>query len=194
MEIGRDFVSREECAHLIYNTVDALARPGQYTGKSINGLTESAQFTGRGRLLGALNSDTVVRTIEQRIAARTGFTVDRIEPCSIIAYEPGEEYQPHVDYFSAEQMERNRTDRMDFSGQRVATFLMCLQAPLLGGETVYESSGLSLHYESGMAALHYNVTPDGAPDRHSVHRGRPVQSGQKWLMRTTLRENSLYRV
>jgi prolyl 4-hydroxylase len=75
----------------------------------------------------------------------------------------------------------------------VASFLLCLKAPDAGGETVYDHTGLSVKYETGMATLHFNVTPDGSPDAQSLHHGCPVQLGQKWLLRTTLRENSLYR-
>ncbi|MSQ97712.1 MAG: hypothetical protein EXR85_00215 [Xanthomonadales bacterium] len=191
--ICRNFATREECAHLIYVARGALAQPEQYTGKTLAGLTENSQFTGRGCPLGALVSDAVVRTVERRIAQHCAHTVDTIEPCSIIAYEPGEEYHSHVDFFSQEQIERNRKVLKDFSGQRLVTFLLCLQAPEAGGETVYDHSGLSVVYETGMATLHFNVTPAGTPDAQSLHHGCPVQLGQKWLMRTTLREHSLYR-
>ena len=194
VEVGENFSSREECAHLIYNAAQGLMDSKQYTADSVNGLTESTQFTGRGRPMGALTSDCVVRTIEQRIALHAKTTVDKIELCSIIAYGPGEEYHPHVDFFNADQLERNRRDLKDISGQRVATFLICLQAPELGGETMYNSTGLQVRYKTGMAALHHNVTPDGMPDKHSLHQGQPVKKGQKWLMRTTLREHSLYRI
>jgi TPR repeat protein len=190
--VSRNFATREECAHLIYIAAGALAQPEQYTGKTLSGLTENSHFTGRGCPLGALSSDAVVRTIEQRIAQHSGHTVDTIEPCSIIAYEPGEEYHPHVDFFGFEQIEHNRKVLKDFSGQRVATFLLCLKAPDAGGETVYDHCGLSITYQTGMATLHFNVTSTGAPDARSLHHGRPVKLGQKWLMRTTLRENSLY--
>ncbi len=191
--ICRNFATREECAHLVYVAKGALAQPEQYTGKTLAGLTENSQFTGRGCPLGALVSDAVVRTVERRIAQHSAHTVDTIEPCSIIAYEPGEEYHSHVDFFSQEQIEHNRKVLKDFSGQRLVTFLLCLQAPAAGGETVYDHSGLAIVYETGMATLHFNVTPAGAPDAHSLHHGCPVQLGQKWLMRTTLREHSLYR-
>jgi len=190
--ICRNFATREECAHLIYVARGALAQPQQYTGKTLAGLTENSHFTGRGCPLGALVSDAVVRTVEQRIAQHCAHTVDTIEPCSIIAYEPGEEYHSHVDFFSQEQIEHNRKVLKDFSGQRLVTFLLCLQAPAAGGETVYDQSGLSIAYESGMATLHFNVTAAGIPDAQSLHHGCPVHLGQKWLMRTTLREHSLY--
>jgi TPR repeat protein len=187
------FATREECAHLIYVASGALAQPEHYTGKTVAGLTENSHFTGRGCPLGALVSDAVVRTVERRIARHSGHAVDTIEPCSIIAYEPGEEYHSHVDFFSPEQIEHNRAVLKDFSGQRVATFLLCLKAPEAGGKTVYDHSGLSIHYKTGMATLHFNVTAAGAPDTMSLHHGCPVIDGQKWLMRTTLREHSLYR-
>ena len=190
--VSRHFATREECAHLMYKVSDSLARAEEYITDTVNGEVETVFFSGRGRPLGALTSDTVVRVLEQRIATMSECAVDTLEPCSIICYEPGEEYRPHVDYFNDEQLERNRSEIKDAGGQRVATFLLCLHAPEAGGETVYPETGLSVAYEPAMALLHYNVTADGRPDLLSVHTGRPVERGQKWLFRTTLREHSRF--
>ena len=80
----------------------------------------------------------------------------------------------------------------DLSGQRIATFLLCLEAAETGGGTAYPHAGLTVEYETGTAAMHFNVTPDGRADPHSLHRGLPVVRGEKWLLRTTLRERSRY--
>lgn len=190
--LSREFATREECSHLVYFSADSMAPPDAYKGITANSEAETIYFSGRGRPLGALSSDTVVRMLERRIARTTDWSVEALEPCSVISYEPGQEYQPHVDFFDAEEIERNRDEIRDTGGQRVATFLLCLIAPEAGGETVYPETGLTVRYEPRMAMLHYNVTDDGAPDLLSLHSGKPVVSGQKWLFRTTLREHSRY--
>ena len=85
----------------------------------------------------------------------------------------------------------NREHTGDLGGQRVATFMVYLRAPDRGGETEYPRRGLLVRGRRGMAVVHYNVA-DGVPDPASLHAGRPVLEGEKWLWRSTLREHSMY--
>lgn len=186
------FASREECAHLQYVSAASLAEPKEYTGDTVNGAFETLHFSGRAHNMGAMFSDTVVRLLEHRMAAALDWNIDAIEPCSVIAYQPGQDYDWHADFFSDEQMQRNREVAHDPGGQRVITFLLCIHAPEEGGGTVYRHKGLTVRHELGKAAIHYNVTADGKPDPHSLHCGLPVDGGEKWLLRTTLREHSRY--
>jgi len=130
--------------------------------------------------------------LERRVSALTGSPIERFEPCSIVSYRPGEEYKPHVDFFSDEQIEANAQFRRDYGGQRIATFLLYLRAPLEGGETCYLRPDVTVTGEDGMAVIHYNVTRDGAQDTGSLHAGKPIVRGEKWLWRSTLRQRSLY--
>jgi prolyl 4-hydroxylase len=189
-----EFASREECDHLVHKMAESLRRASDYRrGRRANDDAEVLYFSGSGQAVGALGADSVVRVMERRIADMTGWDREALEPCSVIRYEPGEEYQPHVDYFTAEQMANDRAEGRDFGGQRLATFLVYLRAPDAGGETVYERTGLTVAGRRGMAVLHYNVTPDGLPDDWSLHTGRKVRQGEKWLWRSTLREHPLHR-
>lgn len=186
------FASREECDHLVHKMGGALRKAGEYrrAGRD-NDDAEVLYFSGSGQAVNAMAADSVVRVMERRIAGMTGWSPRALEPCSVIRYLPGEEYRPHVDFFSAEQIERDRREGRDFGGQRVATFLVCLRPPEAGGETVYEKAGLRVAGRHGLGVLHYNVTPDGQPDPLSLHTGTPVQRGEKWLWRSTLREHPL---
>lgn len=187
-----DFATREECAHLMHKVGDSLARARDFVRGGDNDDSEIANFNGSGRPLGPMHADAVVRCLEQRIADMTGWRTGALEPCSIIRYEAGEEYRPHVDFFTDEQIARNLAERNDPGGQRVATFLLYLRAPEAGGETVYEHAAVAVRGASGLGVLHYNVTPDGRQDAESLHTGRPILRGEKWLWRSTLREHDLY--
>ena len=187
------FATAEECAHLVNKVAAALKPAAEYRrGNSANENAELESFSGRGHPIAALHTDSVTRMLERRVAAMAQWPMEQLEPCSIICYRPGEEYSPHVDFFSDEQIAANARLRRDFGGQRVATFLVYLKAPAAGGATSYLHSGLDVVGEDGMGVIHYNVTPDGAQDPASVHAGRPVVSGEKWLWRSTLRAHSLY--
>lgn len=190
--ISQDFITREERAYLMFMVAGSLSQPRNYTSQTSNGEVENELFSGQGHSMGAMTSDTVVRVIEQRIARMTDWRIDALEPSSVIAYQPGHEYRPHVDYFSAEQIAHNREQHKDLSGQRVVTFLVCLQAADAGGETIYNRTGLKVGYRAGQALMHYNTDQSGQPEPLSQHAGEPVTQGQKWLFRTTLREHSRY--
>jgi prolyl 4-hydroxylase len=74
----------------------------------------------------------------------------------------------------------------------MVTFLICIVAPEQGGETLYDRTGTRISYQRRMAALHYNADEHGQADPLSLHSGTPVTAGEKWLLRTTLREFSRY--
>jgi len=187
------FASPEECAHLINKFAAAMRPASEYRrGNSANEDAELQSFSGRGFPASALDTDSVTRMLERRLSAMTEWPIERFEPCSFVCYGPGEEYKPHVDFFSDEQIAANERFRRDYGGQRIATFLLYLRAPLEGGETRYLDPGVNVVGETGMGVPHYNVTTDGAQDPASRHSGTPIVRGEKWLWRSTLRQRSLY--
>jgi TPR repeat protein len=190
--VSADFVSREERAQVMAMVGGALMPPEQYTGGHVHGAAENRFFSGKGMAFGALTSDAMIRCIERRVADWTEWSPDAIEPSSVIAYRPGQEYRPHVDYFAEAQIAENRDRVRDYGGQRVVTFLICLRPAERGGDTVYPDAGVTVSHAAGAAMMHYNVLPDGSPDEKSVHHGMPVEAGEKWLLRTTLREHTRY--
>lgn len=190
--IAEDFADREECAWLIHKVAGSMLRPEQIArSHSANTDSELEQFNGHVRPLKMLDTDPVMRMLQRRIVETLAWQPTHMEPCSIISYGPGHAYQPHVDYFSEEQIASNRAHAGDLGGQRVATFLAYLHAPDRGGETEYPHGGLVVSGRRGSAVVHCNVA-DGVPDPASLHAGRPVLAGEKWLWRSTLREHSMY--
>lgn len=191
--VCRDFATFEECSHLVNKVAAAMRPASEYRrGNSANEDAELQSFSGLGHPIGALHTDAVTRMLERKVSAMTEWPIDRLEPCSIVCYRHGEEYKPHVDFFTDAQVATNRSARGDFGGQRIATFLLYLRAPEAGGETAYLAPGIDVSGEPGMAVIHYNVTPDGRQDEASVHAGKPIAQGEKWLWRSTLRAHSLY--
>ncbi len=188
-----DFLTREERVQILRMVNGAMMTPEQYSAQGVRGGAESQFFNGTGMAFGTADSDTVVRCIERRVSAWTGWDMAAIDPCSVISYKPGQEYRPHVDYYEAQEIAAMGNQIGDYGGQRVITFLMCLQAAERGGETVYPDADVTVTHATGSAMMHYNVLPDGTPDPLSLHHGWPVAAGEKWVLRTTLRENARYR-
>lgn len=187
------FISREERTHILRMVGGAMMNPEQYAGQGVRGGAETKFFNGRGMAFGTLDSDTVVRCIERRVSAFTDWDMKEIDPSSVISYKPNQEYRPHVDYFEEHEISAMRDQINDYAGQRIVTFLICLQAADSGGETSYPDANVTVTHATGSAMMHYNVLPDGSPDPLSLHHGYPIKAGEKWLLRTTLREHTRYR-
>jgi prolyl 4-hydroxylase len=131
--------------------------------------------------------DPVVRNIERRIARAFRLPPSHVEPLSVLRFQGGVRYAPHVDYFDETRLSFNRKAG-DHAGQRTASFLVYLRAPERGGETHYLKIARKIAGRERMALCHFNCLPDGQPDAMTLHTGEPVAQGEKWLARTTLRE------
>ena len=187
--VSDPFATREECAHLIMMIGPHIRDPRSYSRGNAYG--DLNYFSGEGCPVGPMIADAVIRLLEQRIARMTGHEPQALEPCSIVHYRHSQEYRPHTDYFTEEQLRINREQYADTGGQRLATFLLYLQPPDEGGETRYVSPDLTIQGRTGLGVLHYNVTEAREPDEASTHVGMPVKSGEKWLWRSALRERPL---
>ena len=184
-----EFVSRGECAHLM-TLAGMNFRPAEALTSDILS-QENRAFTGNMAALQTTLCDAVVRQVERRVGAVFGLPASQVEPLSVLRYQGGHSYAPHVDYFDAARMAENLM-RGDRAGQRVASFLVYLHAPEAGGETHYLTLGKKIAGRERMALCHFNCLESGEPDPATLHTGEPVIRGEKWLARTTLRERSFY--
>jgi len=184
-----EFVSRGECAHLM--TLAGLNfRPAEALTSDILS-QENRAFTGNMAALQTVLCDAVVRQVERRVGAVFGLPASQVEPLSVLRYQGGHSYAPHVDYFDGARLAENLR-RGDRAGQRIASFLVYLRSPEAGGETRYLALGKKVAGHERMALCHFNCLPSGEPDAATLHTGEPVLKGEKWLARTTLRERPFY--
>lgn len=138
----------------------------------------------------AMTTDRIIKTIYKRIAKATRIPEQNGESMQILYYGVGAEYQPHFDYFDPSTP--GGLAHFNRGGQRVATFLVYLNTPEKGGETVFPRAHIEITPEKGKALLFYNVDSEGMPDPWSFHGGAPVISGEKWLLSRWLREREFY--
>lgn len=184
-----EFVSRGECAHLM-TLADLNFRPArELTADRLS--QENLHFTGSMAALQVDLCDPVVRAVERRVGAAFGLPATHVEPLSILRYQDGHRYAPHVDYFDAARLQENLF-KGDRAGQRVASFLVYLRPAEAGGETHYITLGKKVQGRERMALCHFNCLPSGEPDPATLHTGEPVKKGEKWLARTTVREKNFY--
>ena len=197
--VYRDFLSVEECEHLISLAYARVMREGD--DGVVKFPAPRGAFTAKKGY--ALESeDDVVRAIELRVAAWSMLPPNRAENIAVLKYDVGDEYAAHHDYFEDE----NDSELLD-GGQRAATVFMYLSDVEDGGETVFPlgtpigetrhasvtpenacsmahkgtKGVLSVKPRRGDAVLLFNGHLNGENDVNSLHAGCPVTRGTKWI-------------
>jgi prolyl 4-hydroxylase len=122
-----------------------------------------------------VGENPVVANIERRISEITGYPIENGEGIQILRYEEGQEYRPHFDYFDP----NSPAVSDQLNNNRVCTFLMYLNTPEEGGETIFPDAGLSVRAKQGSAVQFSYQTP--SPDTKTLHAGTPVIKGEKWV-------------
>ncbi|HZX72600.1 MAG TPA: 2OG-Fe(II) oxygenase [Rhodanobacter sp.] len=130
----------------------------------------------------ALGELPLIRQIEQRLAGLLGVPASHGEGLQILHYRPGQEYEPHFDWFDPELPGFENITRA--GGQRIASVVMYLNTPEQGGGTAFPELSLTVTARRGCAV--YFAYEGG--DLNSLHAGLPVIRGEKWIATKWLRE------
>jgi prolyl 4-hydroxylase len=174
----RHFLSQEECSALIAAISDKM-RPST----TINRLTGQHQLDPERKSQGAFfarGSLPLIQQIERRLSLLSGVPEDHGEDIQVVYYPVGGEYVPHFDSFDPELAGTAR--HLANGGQRFLTLILYLNTVTRGGGTVFPEHSLELIPEVGSLLMFPSVRPDGSIDRQSLHGGRPVLEGEKWIL------------
>lgn len=128
--------------------------------------------------------DLALRLVQLRLARSARMELTHAEQLVVLRYLPGEEYRPHRDYLPPSSLARDRPE----AGNRARTICAYLNDVEAGGETEFPLAGLQVAPKAGCAVAFDNLLSDGSPDEASLHAGRPVERGEKWLATLWLRE------
>jgi hypothetical protein len=124
------------------------------------------------------DADCIVALVRMRIATLLKLPGAHMEPPQMFHYATGQELAPHVDYYRRD----DRAPGVDYQGDRIASFLLYLNDGFEGGETEFLRPGLKVKPRKGGAVYFANVGDDGRPDPQTLHAGRRVTAGEKWLL------------
>jgi prolyl 4-hydroxylase len=178
------FVAAEVCDWLIERARPLLVPAQVYDHDS--GLARSANVRTNSEChITADESDFVLLSVCARIAAVTGLPVTAMEATTILHYTPGQRFEPHHDYLDTGSP--GYAKEVARGGQRVLTFLLCLNDDYEGGETDFPMIGKRYKGHKGNALFFWNVEPDGQPDMRTLHAGLPPTRGEKWLLSQWIR-------
>ncbi|MBT2116286.1 2OG-Fe(II) oxygenase [Dyella sp. LX-66] len=129
----------------------------------------------------------LIERIERRIAKLVDLPMDHGEGLQVLHYQPGQEYEPHFDWFDPTQPGFAAVTAR--GGQRIASIVMYLNTPEEGGGTGFPAAGLTVTALRGSAV--YFAYDTG--DQSSLHAGLPVLKGEKWIATKWLRERPYQR-
>jgi prolyl 4-hydroxylase len=154
--------------------VDATAEPSQ--------LFDSPYESGfRTSYSGNLSrADPFIRMIERRIDDLLGMPTENAETVQGQRYMPGQEFKPHQDYFHIDQPYWH--DIRNRGGQRSWTAMAFLNQVEEGGATEFPKLELSIPPQTGALLFWNNMNPDGSPNPDTLHAGRPVIKGTKYII------------
>ncbi|HTV85230.1 MAG TPA: 2OG-Fe(II) oxygenase [Dyella sp.] len=174
-----NLLSQGECEALVLEAKPRLQRA--MTVDSDGKQQVDARRTSEGMFFG-IGETTLVKRIEQRIAALLNIPVEHGEGLQVLHYLPGQQYEPHYDWFDPEQPGFAAITAK--GGQRIASVVMYLNTPEAGGGTAFPEIGLTVTALRGSAVYFAYDTGDTA----SLHAGLPVTKGEKWIATKWLRE------
>ena len=132
----------------------------------------------------------LISTIEHRVETLLGFAPQRQEALQVLHYGVGGGYEPHYDYFNP--AEPGSAAQLQRGGQRIATFIMYLNAVDDGGATAFPNVGLEVKPQPGNALYFESLSPAGQLDTNTLHAGTPVVQGEKWIATKWLREHAIF--
>lgn len=169
----RDFLSAEECEHLI-GLIDTVARPSEV-------FDEVYRAAYRTSYSGDIDgTDSTVRMVERRLNDLLGIDPAFGESVQGQRYRPGQEFREHCDWFDTlSHYWKNETQR---GGQRSWTAMVYLNQVNAGGETHFTRLGIDIPPQRGALLVWNNANPDGSPNEDTMHAARPVREGVKYVV------------
>jgi len=177
-------LSRYECAALIAAARERGLQRSKVVANQFVGEHVDPVRTSEGTYF-QLGENALLQKIEARLARLLCWPVEQGEGIQVLHYRPGNQYEPHHDYFPLEGS-ASTPSCLSRGGQRVGTLIMYLADTEAGGGTVFPESRLSIQPCQGNALFFGYDRPD--PATRTLHGGAPVMTGEKWIATKWLRE------
>ncbi|MEH3035681.1 MAG: 2OG-Fe(II) oxygenase [Sphingomonas adhaesiva] len=174
-----DFLAPEEC-DILMRYIDANKEPSRVAyGDAGARTSETCVFD---------NTTPVVQLLDLRLSMLLGIPPGCGEPIQGQRYAVGQEFKLHHDYF--EDHHPDTASNRHRCGNRTWTAMIYLNEPEEGGETGFHYLQHEFVPTRGMAVCWNNIGPDGKPNRYTLHQGKPVIRGDKYIVTKWFRERA----
>lgn len=177
-----------ECDYLIALS-SSLMRPSKVVDAQEAGAVSAGFRTSDGAVLLPAHMDIVSVIIMRKLSLAAGIEPQQGEFLSLLRYRQGQEYLPHHDFLKPDAADYSKVKSC---GQRQRTLLTYLNTGYDGGETEFPKLDVTFRGQPGDSLLFENTEKDGAPFDASLHAGRPVTGGEKWLATLWCREHNFW--
>jgi len=172
-----DFLDQRECRKLI-ELVNAVAEPSktfEMDDGKVYGPRHRTSYSGN-----VDPWDPFIRKVQRRIDDLLGIDPAFGETVQGQRYEVGQEFRSHFDWFPPTAHYWPKEQKR--GGQRSYTAMVFLNDVEEGGTTDFTGIGLSVEPKPGALLMWNNATPEGVPNRWTLHAGTPVVKGTKYII------------
>jgi prolyl 4-hydroxylase len=175
----KGFMSHAECDRIVARVRHKMARADVYDPATGASMVAKERSNSKAEIMLA-DLDLPLLLAHGRISATLGLPSTHFEPTNVLHYRTGEQFKPHYDYLddSAPGLAADLHQR----GQRIVTFLTCLNDGYEGGETAFPRLGYAFKGATGDALMFGNVNAKGLADPGTLHAGLPPTKGDKWML------------
>ena len=183
--VCREFASSAECDWLIEAARPRAAAAQLYDPKTGAGFQAEAIRNNSAAPFGVLDTGVLLSALRTRLRASVELRGHEFEPLMVLHYRTGQQFAPHFDFIDPDEPGLGRD--IAEKGQRVATFLIYLNADFTGGQTAFPRLDYEFKGGKGDAVLFWNVDAQDRADRRMLHAGMPPLTGEKWLLSQWIR-------
>jgi prolyl 4-hydroxylase len=179
-----DVLSPDECQELI-----ELARPRLKPSTLVSPYSGENQVSSQRTSLGMffrLRENAFIERLDVRVSELMNLPIENGEGFQVLHYPAGAEAAPHFDFLQVTN-DANRAS-IARSGQRTSTLIAYLNDVESGGETAFPKLGLMVAPQRGNAVYFEYGNSQSQVDPSSLHAGKLVQSGEKWVATKWMRQ------
>lgn len=164
-------------------------RPASVYGQEVNQAKLQIRDSDQA-LMPTPTAHPILASIERLICQCSGIPIRRAEPLVVLRYRPGQQYRWHRDYIQPSAGSVSK--ELSVFGQRVHTGILYLNEAFEGGATEFRDWELCLRPTAGTVVSFSSIHEDGRLNPASVHRGAPVESGEKWIATLWYRDRPIW--
>ena len=168
-----NFFTPSECQRLMA-IIDAVAEPSKLFDNPYESGFRTSYSGNMSR------ADPFIRMIERKIDDLMGIPSENGETVQGQRYYAGQQFKPHQDYFHTRQPYWPEVRKR--GGQRSWTAMAYLNPVEEGGATEFPNIALSVPPQPGALLIWNNMLEDGSPNIDTLHAGRPVIRGAKYII------------
>lgn len=179
--IYENFVTDNEINHIL-----KTATPKFRESKLVSGFSENVRKSETAWLT---KNDPIISNIIKRVCDITKIPFDNAEKIQVVKYGPNGFYSNHFDASCDDKKECVEFEKN--GGQRVVTAIIYLNDEFTGGTTVFPNLKQEFTPKKGNILLFYSLQKDGNKCHPlSLHAGKPIKTGNKYIANIWLRESS----